>query len=60
MSINDKPTTNKKSKTNSPVTQQFASGGSAVPTTVPPYDVERISGEAVDPAPKPESAKPSK
>jgi hypothetical protein len=60
MTINDKPTTKKNSKTNSSVTPQFASSGSAVPTAVPPYDVEKVSGGAVKAAPKPKGSKPIK
>jgi hypothetical protein len=59
MTINDKPTTKKNSKTNSSVTPQYASSGSAVPTAVPPYDVEKVSS-GVKAAPKPKGSKPIK
>jgi hypothetical protein len=35
------------------IVQQFASGGSAVPTPQLPYDVETVQGSKVKPAPKP-------
>jgi hypothetical protein len=36
-----------------PVVQQFASGGSAVPTPELPYDVEKARSGDVKPSPKP-------
>jgi hypothetical protein len=57
MTINDKPTTQKNSKSNSPVVPQFASHGSAVPTAVPPYDAEKVIGGGLKGTPKPERSK---
>ncbi len=51
----DKPQTNKNQQpSKGPVVQQFASGGSAVPTPELPYDIEKVQGGKIKPETKPE------
>ena len=54
----DKTQSNKQQPLQQPskgaIVQQFALGGSAVPTSQLPYDVEMVQGSKVKPAPKPE------
>jgi hypothetical protein len=56
----NKPQFNKQQPLQQPskgaIVQQFASGGSAVPTPQLPYDVEKVQGNKVKPAPKPGSS----
>ena len=39
-----------------PAFQQFTAGEACMPTPEPPYDVEKVRGDKINPAPKPSKA----
>jgi hypothetical protein len=54
--IDKTPSSVKQKQSKGPVVQQFASGGSAVPTPQIPYDVEKVQGGKSEPSPKPKDS----